>query len=86
MARIVHALSICSEELGAHRERPGAGTSRTRKEDKIMSLLWVVAVVFFVLWLLGFAAFHVTSGFIHILLLLAVIAVVFRLVSGRRTA
>jgi hypothetical protein len=51
-----------------------------------MSLLWVVAVVFFVLWLLGFAAFHVTSGFIHILLLLAVIAVVFRLVSGRRTA
>jgi hypothetical protein len=56
------------------------------KEDKIMSLLWVLAVVFFVLWMLGFAAFHVTSGFIHILLLLAVIAVVFRLVTGRRTA
>jgi len=51
-----------------------------------MSLLWVVAVVFFVLWLLGFAAFHVTNGLIHILLLLAVIAVVFRLVTGRRTA
>jgi hypothetical protein len=51
-----------------------------------MSLLWVLAVVFFVLWMLGFAAFHVTSGFIHILLLLAVIAVVFRLVTGRRTA
>jgi hypothetical protein len=51
-----------------------------------MSLLWAVAVVFFVLWLIGFAAFHVTSGFIHILLLLAVIAVVFRLVTGHRTA
>jgi uncharacterized protein DUF5670 len=62
------------------------GHQRSRKEDKRMSLLWVVAVVFFVLWLLGFAAFHVTNGLIHILLLLAVIAVVFRLVTGRRTA
>lgn len=51
-----------------------------------MYLLWVIAVVFFVLWLLGFAAFHVTTGFIHLLLVLAVIAVVFQLVSGRRTA
>jgi hypothetical protein len=50
-----------------------------------MDLLWAVAVIFFVLWILGFAAFHVTTGFIHILLLLAVVAVVFRLISGRRT-
>jgi hypothetical protein len=51
-----------------------------------MSLLWTIAVVFFVLWILGFAAFHVTSGFIHILLILALVAVAFRIVSGRRTA
>jgi hypothetical protein len=51
-----------------------------------MDLLWIVAVVFFVLWVLGFTAFHVTSGFVHILLILAVVAVVFRLVTGRRTA
>ncbi len=51
-----------------------------------MYLLWVIAVVFFVLWLLGFAAFHVTTGFIHLLLVLAVVAVVFQLISGRRTA
>jgi hypothetical protein len=51
-----------------------------------MDLLWIIAVVFFVLWMLGFTAFHVTSGFIHILLVLAVVAVVFRLVTGRRTA
>ncbi len=50
-----------------------------------MNLLWALAVVFFVLWLLGFTAFHVASGFIHILLLLAVVAVVVRLVSGPRT-
>ena len=51
-----------------------------------MNLLWAIAVVFFVLWILGFAAFHVTSGFIHILLVLALVAVVFRLVTGRSTA
>jgi len=50
-----------------------------------MNLLWAVAVVFFVLWLLGFAAFHVTSGLIHILLVLAVIAVVVRVGGGPRT-
>ncbi|HLK35498.1 MAG TPA: lmo0937 family membrane protein [Polyangiaceae bacterium] len=58
----------------------------TPNEDKTMNLLWVVAVVFFVLWMLGFAAFHVTSGFIHLLLVVALVAVVFRLVTGHRTA
>jgi hypothetical protein len=56
------------------------------KRDETMNLLWAVAVVFVVLWMVGFLAFHVTTGFIHVLLLLAVVAVVFRLVSGRRTA
>jgi hypothetical protein len=50
-----------------------------------MNLLWAIAVVFFVLWLLGYAAFHVTSGLIHVLLLLALITIAVRLVTGRRT-
>jgi len=50
-----------------------------------MDFLWAVAVLFFVLWVLGFAAFHVTSGLVHVLLVLALIVVVFRLVTGRRT-
>lgn len=52
----------------------------------MLNLLWGVAVVFFVLWLLGFAAFHVTSGLIHILLVLAVAVVLVRLLTGRRVA
>jgi hypothetical protein len=51
-----------------------------------MDLLWAVAVLFVVLWALGFVAFHVTSGLIHLLLVLAVVAVVFRLVTGRPAA
>src|SRR5580700_3706906 len=51
-----------------------------------MDLGWIVAIVFLVLWMLGFLAFDVTTGFIHLLLVVAVCAVVFRLVTGRRSA
>ncbi len=49
-----------------------------------MNVLWGLAVLFVVLWLLGFTAFHVTSGLIHLLLVLAVATVLVRLVMGRR--
>ncbi|MDP9002852.1 MAG: lmo0937 family membrane protein [Myxococcota bacterium] len=48
-------------------------------------MLFAIAVVLVVLWGMGFLAFHVSSGLIHLLLLAAVITVVFQLVSGRRT-
>jgi hypothetical protein len=51
-----------------------------------MNFLWAIAVVFFVLWIVGFVAFHVTSGLIHVLLILALVAIAVRLFSGRRTA
>jgi hypothetical protein len=50
----------------------------------MLNLLWAIAVVFFVMWLLGFAAFHVTSGLIHVLLVLAVAVVLIRVLAGRR--
>jgi hypothetical protein len=46
-------------------------------------MLAIIAAVFLVLWLLGFTAFHVTSGFIHILLVLAVISILFHFFRGR---
>jgi hypothetical protein len=49
-------------------------------------MLWALAIVFVVLWMFGFVAFHVTTWFIHVLLVFAVVAVVFRLVSGRQSA
>lgn len=47
-------------------------------------MLWTIAVILFVLWLLGFAVFHVAGGIIHLLLVLAIIVVIYRLVTGRR--
>lgn len=47
-------------------------------------MLWTLAVILLVLWLLGFLAFHVTSGLIHILLVVAVIVGLIQLFTGRR--
>ena len=47
-------------------------------------MLWTLAVILFVLWLMGFAVFHVAGGLIHLLLVIAVIVVVVRLLTGRR--
>ncbi len=46
-------------------------------------MLWTVLVVLLILWLLGFSL-HVGGGLIHILLVIAVVVLVFNLISGRR--
>jgi len=50
----------------------------------MVGLLYTVAMIFFVLWVIGFVFAHVTVPFIHLLLVIAVIAVVFNLLTGRR--
>jgi len=47
-------------------------------------MLLTLAIVLIVLWALGFLAFHVSSGLIHLLLVVALIVIVARLVTGRR--
>ena len=47
-------------------------------------MLWTVAVVLFVLWALGLFAFHVGGGLIHALIVVAVLILLFQLISGRR--
>jgi len=46
-------------------------------------MLWTIAVVLLVLWLLGMVSAYTLGGFIHILLLLAVVAILIRLIQGR---
>jgi len=47
-------------------------------------MLWTIAVILLVLWLLGMLTSYTLSGFIHILLVVAVIAVLVRVIQGRR--
>jgi hypothetical protein len=46
-------------------------------------MLWTIFVIILVLWLLGFSL-HIAGGLIHILLVLALIILIFNLISGRR--
>jgi len=46
-------------------------------------MLWTILVVVLILWLLGFS-FHVAGGLIHILLVVALVILLFSLLSGRR--
>lgn len=46
-------------------------------------MLWTIVVLLLVLWLLGFTM-HVAGGLIHVLLVIALVVVVLRLLTGRR--
>ena len=49
-------------------------------------MLWTIFVVLLVLWVLGLVTSYTLGGFIHILLVLAIITLIFNLISGRRSA
>ena len=48
-------------------------------------MLLTIAIILFVHWALGFFAFHVAGGLIHLLLVVALVAFIWQLVAGRRT-
>lgn len=49
-------------------------------------MLWAISVILFVLWALGLVTSYTMSGFIHVLLALALVAVILGITGGRRPA
>jgi hypothetical protein len=49
-------------------------------------MLWTIFVILLVLWLLGVVSSYTLGGFIHILLVIALVVLVIQLISGRRAA
>jgi hypothetical protein len=47
-------------------------------------MLWTITIILVILWLVGFIGFHVVGWWIHLLLVLALIVLIFNLLSGRR--
>ena len=47
-------------------------------------MLWTIAIILIVLWLLGFVGFHALGQWIHILLVIALIVIIFNFLRGRR--
>jgi fatty acid desaturase len=53
----------------------------TRKD---IIMLWTIAVILVILWLLGLITSYTMGGFIHILLVLAIIVILYNVISGRK--
>ena len=47
-------------------------------------MLWTIAIILMVLWLLGLVSSYTMGGFIHILLVVAIVVVLVRIIQGRR--
>jgi hypothetical protein len=47
-------------------------------------MLWTIAVVLVILWLLGLLSSYTMGGFVHVLLVIAVVIVLLRIISGRK--
>lgn len=47
-------------------------------------MLWTIVIILLILWLLGMVSSYTLGGFLHILLLIALVVVVIRLIQGRR--
>jgi hypothetical protein len=48
------------------------------------TMLWTITIILFILWILGLVSSYTLGGWIHILLVLAIIVLIFNLLSGRR--
>jgi hypothetical protein len=59
----------------------GSGTKADRKEEH---MLWTIAVILIILWVLGLASSYTMGGLIHVLLVIAVIVVLVNIIQGRR--
>jgi hypothetical protein len=55
-----------------------------RKGLRRKKMLWTITVILLVLWLLGVVGVYTVGSWIHILLVLAIISIIFNLMSGRR--
>ena len=71
--------------LGASRD-----STLAKKLESVLgketTMLWTIFVILLVLWLLGLVTSYAIGGFIHILLVMAIVVLVIRLVQGRRVA
>jgi hypothetical protein len=68
---------------GSHRR---AASCFQERSNDMLNLLWGLALLLIILWVLGFALSFTMGGVIHVLLVLAVVAVLVRIILGRRLA
>jgi hypothetical protein len=61
------------------------GKSNPESFEGGKKMLWTICVILFVLWALGMVTSYTMGGFVHILLVLALVVLVIQLIQGRRS-
>ncbi len=61
-----------------------AGWLVTTEKERRINMLWTIFVILMVLWLLGLVSGYTIGGFIHILLVIAIVVILIRIIQGRR--
>jgi len=64
-------------------EFPGESTRAPEASPERKRMLWTIFVILLILWLLGMVSGYTISGFIHILLIVAIVVVLIRVIQGR---
>ena len=77
---------VCALRNGCAVEIAWVGRPTTGKSnnEEVYAMLYTIAVVLLILWLLGLVTSYTLGGFIHILVVVAVVMVLVNLISGRR--
>jgi hypothetical protein len=78
LTRVAGTLVPLGQVFGA-RHRAGYN-----KETRRSYMLWTITVLLFLMWLIGMVTNYTLGGFIHLLLLLAIVSVLIRVIQGRR--
>jgi hypothetical protein len=73
-------------EIYVSDKRNGSGSCEARYDltERNNPMLWTIFVILLVLWLLGLVSSYTLGGFIHILLVIAIVVLIVQLISGRR--
>jgi hypothetical protein len=80
-----HAVLLIRSAAHNPRAHPGVKAGVVEEESsRRPTMLWTIFVILLVLWLLGVVSSYTLGGFIHILLVIALVVLVIQLVSGRR--
>jgi hypothetical protein len=56
----------------------------SRQFQETNTMLWTITIILFILWVVGLVSSYTLGGWIHILLVLDIIVLIFNLLSGRR--
>jgi uncharacterized protein DUF5670 len=80
----MHTLATSPRYPAPYRGVNVVGIYKHIEYERRTQMLWTITIILFILWVVGLVSSYTLGGWIHILLVLAIIVLIFNLLSGRR--